>query len=50
METFLRDIKKFAEAADAFEHIREHDPMITITCPLSELRRLRGAYRTVVKK
>ena len=50
METFLRDIRKFAEAANAFEHVQNSDPMITIAAPLSELRRLRAVYKAVVRK
>ena len=50
MKKLLQAIERFALAADCFEHVRETDPMITITAPLSELRRLRAAYKTAVRK
>ena len=46
----LKAMERFATAADDFEHIREHDPMIAITCSLSELRRLRTVYRDVERR
>ena len=50
MKKLLQAIERFALAADNFEHVREHDPMIKIAAPLSELRRLRAVYKTVVKR
>ena len=50
MKKLLLAIERFALAADHFEHIREHDPMIKIAAPLSELRRLRAVYRVVVRR
>ena len=50
MTKLLLAIERFALAADHFEHIQNSDPMIKIAAPLSELRRLRAVYRTVVKR
>ena len=45
MTQLLQAIERFALAADNFEHIKEHDPMIKIAAPLSELRRIRALYK-----
>ena len=46
----LKAMERFATAADDFEHIREHDPMIAIRCSLSDLRRLRTVYRDMEQR